>query len=57
MVVERRGMRVNAKSIMGIMMLAPSRGSSIRVYADGEDEDEAIAALEALVANRCGDDE
>jgi phosphocarrier protein HPr len=50
--VERSGRRVNGKSIMGVMMLAAACGTSIRVEVNGSDEDEALAALEALVANR-----
>lgn len=50
--VERSGRRVNGKSIMGMMMLAAACGTSIRVEVDGEDEAEALAALEALVADR-----
>jgi phosphocarrier protein len=55
--VERRGQRVNCKSIMGIMMLAASRGSWIIVEANGEDEDDAIAAIEALIGDRFGEGE
>jgi len=55
--VERRGQRVNCKSIMGIMMLAASRGSWITVDATGEDEEAAIAAIEALIRNRFGEGE
>ncbi len=50
--VERSGRRVNGKSIMGVMMLAAACGTSIRIEVDGADEAEAMAALEALVANR-----
>jgi phosphocarrier protein len=55
--VERNGQRVNGKSIMGVMMLAASRGSRIQVWIDGADEEEAGAALEALVAGRFGEAE
>jgi phosphocarrier protein HPr len=55
--VERRGQRVNCKSIMGIMMLAASCGSSILVEASGPDEAEAMAAIEDLIANRFGEEE
>ena len=48
-----RGERtVNGKSIMGVMMLAAGRGSSITVEAEGEDEHQALDALEMLVNNR-----
>jgi phosphocarrier protein HPr len=55
--VERRGQRVNAKSIMGVMMLAASKGSLIVVEATGEDEEAALAAIEALVLDRFGEAE
>ncbi len=50
--VEKDGRRVNGKSIMGVMMLAASRGSQITLFLDGEDEQEALSALVALVGNR-----
>lgn len=55
--VERNGQRVNAKSIMGIMLLSASKGTTIKVMANGEDENEALAALQDLVANRFGEPE
>lgn len=50
--VERNGSQVNGKSIMGVMMLAASQGTTITCEAEGEDEAEAIATLAALVADR-----
>lgn len=50
--VERNGSRVNGKSIMGVMMLAASQGTSIMVQVEGADESEAVAALASLVADR-----
>ena len=50
--ISRNGRRVNAKSIMGVMMLAAAKGSTIVIETDGPDEAEAMQALEALVANR-----
>ena len=50
--VERNGSRVNGKSIMGVMMLAASQGTTIAVEVEGEDEADAFAALATLVANR-----
>ena len=47
--VEKDEERVNGKSIMGLMMLAAGPGSSILVEANGQDETEAISALETLV--------
>jgi phosphocarrier protein HPr len=55
--VERSGRRVNGKSIMGVMMLAAACGTSIRLEVDGADEAEALAALEALVAERFGEEQ
>ena len=47
--VARGGREVDGKSIMGLLLLAASRGSAIRIIADGPDEQEAIAALCALI--------
>ena len=44
--------RVNAKSIMGVMMLAAGKGSSVHIEVSGEDETAALSALEALINNR-----
>jgi len=55
--VVRNGRRVNGKSIMGVMMLAASAGTSITIEVDGADEEAATAALAALVANRFGEGE
>ncbi len=53
----RNGRRVNAKSIMGIMMLAAGKGSVVELCTDGHDEDRAMEALTMLIANRFGEDE
>jgi phosphocarrier protein len=55
--LTRNGRRVNAKSIMGVMMLAAGKGASITVEADGRDADEAVAAIRALVAGKFGEAE
>lgn len=55
--LERNSRRVNAKSIMGVMMLAAAKGATIRVETDGPDADEALAAIAALVADRFGEGE
>ncbi len=52
--VARDDLEVNGKSIMGVMMLAAEEGATIRVRAEGEDEREAVAALQALVDGRFG---
>lgn len=50
--LEKGDMRANAKSIMGLLMLAAAQGSSIVVSANGEDEKEAFAAVEDLVRRK-----
>ncbi len=55
--VTANGNTADGKSIMGIMMLAAVRGTGIQLEANGEDELEAINALETLVNNRFGEDE
>ena len=50
--ISRNNRRVNAKSIMGVMMLAAGTGSSVRIEVSGEDETAALSALEALINNR-----
>jgi len=55
--LSRNGRRVNAKSIMGVMMLAAAKGSSITVETNGVDEAEAMQALTKLIADRFGESE
>lgn len=55
--LEWKGQRVNGKSIMNVMMLAAAQGSTITLLIEGEDEANACAALEKLVADRFGEDE
>jgi phosphocarrier protein HPr len=55
--VSRNGRRVNAKSIMGVMMLAAAKGSTILIETSGNDESEAMAALQALITDRFGEGE
>ncbi|HEY0663261.1 MAG TPA: HPr family phosphocarrier protein, partial [Thiobacillaceae bacterium] len=52
----RNGRRVNAKSIMGVMMLAAARGSTITLETEGEDEVEAIEDLADLIASGFGEE-
>ena len=52
--VSRDDLEVNGKSIMGVMMLAAEEGATIKVRAEGEDEREALRALEELVAGKFG---
>jgi phosphocarrier protein HPr len=53
--VEKDGLEVNGKSIMGVMMLAAEHGSRLRIRATGPDHDEAVAALAALVRDGFGE--
>ena len=55
--MERNGRRINAKSIMGVMMLAAGKGAKVVVDCDGERADEALAALTTLIADRFGENE
>lgn len=55
--IERNGRRVNAKSIMGVMMLAAAKGSIVTLEANGSDEAAAIDALTALIEDYFGEGE
>ena len=55
--LSRSGRRVNAKSIMGVMMLAAGKGTQVRIEAEGADAEAAIAALLKLIAERFGEGE
>ena len=55
--LSRNGRRVNAKSIMGVMMLAAGKGSRIVIEAEGEDAEGALAALVKLIGERFGEAE
>ena len=54
--MSRNGRRVNAKSIMGVMMLAASKGSTITLETEGEDESEAMEALAGLISSGFGEE-
>ena len=53
----KENMEVNAKSIMGIMMLAAAKGSDLFIRAEGPDAEDALDAIETLVNDRFGEDE
>lgn len=53
--LSRNGRRVNAKSIMGVMMLAAGLGAEVEVEVDGPDEEAALTALSALVNDKFGE--
>ena len=55
--ISRSGRRVNAKSIMGVMMLAAGQGSTVALEAEGKDAEAALAALAKLIAERFGEAE
>jgi phosphocarrier protein len=54
--IAKDGRRVNAKSIMGVMMLAAGQGSIVTVDADGADEAAAIEAIGALIEGKFGEE-
>jgi phosphocarrier protein HPr len=55
--MERNSRRINAKSIMGVMMLAAGKGSKVIVDCEGDRAEEALAELLALIANKFGEGE
>ena len=55
--ISRSGRRVNAKSIMGVMMLAAGQGSMVVLEAEGADAEAALAAITKLIAERFGEGE
>ena len=55
--ISKGDRRVNAKSIMGVMMLAAGKGSEVELETEGEQEAEAMDALVALMADKFGESE
>jgi phosphocarrier protein HPr len=55
--LSRNGRRVNAKSIMGVMMLAASKGTTITIETSGEQEQDAMNAIQALIGDYFGEGE
>jgi phosphocarrier protein len=55
--ISRSGRRVNAKSIMGVMMLAAGIGSTVKLEAEGKEADAALAALLKLIQDKFGEGE
>ena len=53
--MTRNGRRVNAKSIMGVMMLAAGQGAEVELETSGPDEAQALAAIQALVNDKFGE--
>ena len=55
--ISRGDRRVNAKSIMGVMMLAAGMGTEVQIDASGDDEQAALAALQRLIEDKFGEGE
>ena len=55
--MERGSRRINAKSIMGVMMLAAGKGATVIVDTEGDRAEEALQAMLALIANKFGESE
>ncbi|PWB45549.1 MAG: HPr family phosphocarrier protein [Nitrosomonadales bacterium] len=55
--LSRNGKRINAKSIMGVMMLAAAKGAIIGIETEGEDEEQAMQALVGLINDKFGEGE
>ena len=55
--IEKNGRKVNAKSIMGVMMLAAAKGSVVLIEANGADEAAAMTALQTLINDYFGEGE
>ena len=55
--ISKNGQEVNGKSIMGVMMLAASKGTVVRLQVNGEDEETSIKALVDLINDCFGEDE
>lgn len=55
--IEKAGSRADAKSIMGLMLLAAAKGHTVIVTVDGDDELAAMTAVEALIRNRFHEDQ
>ena len=54
--VEKSGQKVSGCSIMGLMLLAAAMGTTITIYADGQDEESAINELSKLIDDKFGED-
>ena len=54
--ISKDGQRVNGKSIMGVMMLAAEKGSTVIIEADGEGDTELIEAVEKLILSKFDED-
>jgi phosphocarrier protein len=55
--LSRNGRRVNAKSIMGVMMLAAAKGAKVNIETSGADEEQAMQAIVQLIVEKFGESE
>jgi phosphocarrier protein len=55
--MEKGGRRINAKSIMGVMMLAAGKGSTVSIETTGDDAEQALQELLALITDKFGEGE
>jgi len=55
--LSRNGRRVNAKSIMGVMMLAAGKGATVTIETEGADAEAALTAVQTLIADKFGEGE
>lgn len=55
--LEKGSQRINAKSIMGVMMLAASKGTTLTIHSNGDDEGDALTAIKTLINDRFGEGE
>ena len=55
--IQKDSRRVNAKSIMGVMMLAANKGSTVTIHANGDDAEQSLDALEQLINDRFDEEE
>jgi phosphocarrier protein HPr len=55
--ITKDARRVNAKSIMGVMMLAAGKGTSVTIHAEGDDADQALQEIKALFDDKFGEEQ
>jgi len=55
--LEKGSQRINAKSIMGVMMLAASKGTELTLHIEGNDESDALTSLKSLINDKFGEGE
>ncbi len=55
--IEKQDQRVNAKSIMSVMMLAASRGNTVTLFVEGDDQEDALNEVIELIEDKFGEDE